>query len=77
MIKELVTYVVKQMVSRPEDVIVSVVKSGKGNHVEISVHSEDRGKVIGREGQTIKAIRMLVHAVTPTEQKIMVDIAKQ
>lgn len=76
MIKELVLYVVKQLVSNPDHVAISVIKSGEKNAVEITVHESDRGKVIGKDGQTIKALRMLVNATAPDERKIMVDIAK-
>lgn len=76
MIKELVLYVVKQLVSNPDQVSISLVQSGEKNLIEITVHESDRGKVIGRDGQTIKALRMLVNAAAPDERKIMVDIAK-
>ncbi len=76
MIKELVTYVVKQLVNYPDHVSVSAIKSGDKSFIEIDVHQEDRGKLIGKEGQTIKSIRMLVNAVAPDERKIMVDVAK-
>ena len=70
MIKELVLYAVKQIVSKPDQVAVTVNKSGEKSSIEISVHESDRGKVIGRNGQTIKALRMLVNAITPDEQRI-------
>ncbi len=76
MVKELVEYVVKELVSYPDDVKISMIKSAEKTFVEIDVHEQDRGKVIGREGQTIKAIRMLVGAATPDEVRITVDLAK-
>ncbi len=76
MIKELVTYVIKQLVSNPNDVVVTVVKSGNTNVIEIAVNEHDRGKVIGKEGQTIKAVRMLVNSITPADKKVSIDIAK-
>lgn len=76
MTKELVAHVVKQLVNHPEKVSVSIVTSGEKKLIEIAVHEADRGKVIGREGQTIKAIRMLVNAITPDSKRIAVDVAK-
>ncbi len=76
MTKELVAHIVKQLVNHPEKVSVSIVKSGERNLIEIAVHESDRGKVIGREGQTIKAIRMLVNAVVSDTKRIAVDVAK-
>ena len=76
MVQELVLFVVKQLVSNPDQASVTVVKSGEKNMLEINVHESDRGKVIGRDGQTIKALRMLANAVAVDDRKIMVDIAK-
>ncbi len=77
MTKELVEYVVKQLVNYPDEVRVSVVKVNNGTSLlEIAAHEQDRGKIIGRAGQTIKALRMLVNAITD-DKKISVDIAKQ
>lgn len=77
MTKELIEYVVKQLVNYPDEVHVSVVKSDQGVLLlEITAHEQDRGKIIGRSGQTIKALRMLVNAITD-DRKIAVDIAKQ
>lgn len=76
MVKELVEFVVKQFVNNPQDVSVIVTQSGNNELIEITVNDADRGKVIGREGQTIKAIRMLVNAAAPADKKYSVDIAK-
>lgn len=75
MIKELVEHIVKQLVDKPD--LVSVhVKSEEGKETfEITVDVSDRGKVIGRQGQTIKAIRALVGAIAPQDKRVMVDIA--
>ncbi len=76
MTKELVEYVVKQLVNYPDDVRVSTVKSNDTCLIEISVNEQDRGKVIGRAGQTIKALRMLVNAIVSDDKKVTVDMAK-
>ncbi len=76
MTKELVAHVVKQFVQHPDDVRIEHVTSGEKNLIEITVHESDRGKVIGREGQTIKAIRMLVNAIATDGRRIAVDVAK-
>jgi predicted RNA-binding protein YlqC (UPF0109 family) len=60
MIKELVTFVVQQLVSHPNDVVVSVIEKDDINLLEIKVAPEDRGRVIGKEGHTIKSLRVLI-----------------
>jgi predicted RNA-binding protein YlqC (UPF0109 family) len=60
--KELVENIARALVDHPEDV---QVKSGEGAQVtvlELRVHREDLGKVIGRQGRTAKAIRTLLGA---------------
>lgn len=75
MIKELVEHIVKQLVDKPDLVRINVQMEDGKETFEINVDISDRGKVIGRQGQTIKAIRALVAAVTPQDKKITVDIA--
>lgn len=77
MTKELVEYVVKQLVNKPEAASVSLSKSNDKILIEISVDEADRGKVIGKSGQTIKALRMLVSAIGTDDKKVLVDLAKQ
>lgn len=76
MTKELVAHVVKQLVNYPNDVHISISQSGDKNFIEITVNEKDRGKVIGREGQIIKAIRMLVNATVVDNKKNIVDVAR-
>ncbi len=76
MTKELVAHIVKQLVNHPDDVYISISKSGDKNSIEITVNEQDRGKIIGREGQIIKAIRLLVNAIVVDDKKIAVDVAR-
>jgi uncharacterized protein len=60
--KELVETIAKALVDHPNEVRV---KSGEGAQVtvlELQVHPEDLGKVIGRQGRTAKAIRTVLGA---------------
>ena len=75
MIKELVEHIVKNLVEKPDLVRINVIEQDGKETFEINVDSADRGKVIGRQGQTIKAIRVLVAAIAPQDKKITVDIA--
>jgi predicted RNA-binding protein YlqC (UPF0109 family) len=55
-----VEYVVKGLVSHPEDVTVTPVEREGTTIYEVRLHPEDVGKVIGRQGMTINAIRSLL-----------------
>ncbi|MEI6509578.1 MAG: KH domain-containing protein [bacterium] len=59
--KELVEYIVKNLVDHPEQVEIVEAKDEEGNLVlQILAAREDVGKVIGKNGRVIKAIRTLV-----------------
>ncbi|MFH0948667.1 MAG: KH domain-containing protein [Elusimicrobiota bacterium] len=60
--KELVEYIVKAIVDKPEDVSVSLDESEIGNVIKIKVADDDKGRVIGKQGKIIKAIRQVVSA---------------
>jgi predicted RNA-binding protein YlqC (UPF0109 family) len=60
--KELVELIARALVDRPDDVRVTVVEGPQGVVLELRVHAEDLGKVIGRQGRTAKAIRTLLVA---------------
>jgi uncharacterized protein len=60
--KELVEAVAKALVDHPADVQVKSVDGSQVTVLELRVHPEDLGKVIGRQGRTVKAIRTLLGA---------------
>jgi predicted RNA-binding protein YlqC (UPF0109 family) len=60
--KELVEHIARALVDHPEDVQVSVVEGPQSAVLELRVHAEDLGKVIGKQGRTAKAIRTLLAA---------------
>jgi predicted RNA-binding protein YlqC (UPF0109 family) len=67
--KELVETIARALVDHPDDV---KVKSGEGAQVtvlELQVHPQDLGQVIGRQGRTAKAIRTLLGAAGLKQRK--------
>jgi predicted RNA-binding protein YlqC (UPF0109 family) len=77
MIKELVTFVVQQLVSHPQDVVVNVTEKDDINVVEIKVAPDDRGRIIGKEGHTIKSLRALIDAtVAPNGKKVSLELSR-
>jgi uncharacterized protein len=61
--KEFVEYVVKALVSHPEEVAVRRSVDDMGVLLELSVHPDDMGKVIGKAGATAKSIRTLLRVL--------------
>lgn len=60
--KDLVEYIAKALVDSPDEVKVSEIVGEKVTIVEIRAADSDRGKIIGKEGRIIKAIRAIVSA---------------
>ena len=51
------------MVDHPEDVQVDLLSNRRGKTLEVRVHPDDLGKVIGRGGRTAKALRTVMTGV--------------
>jgi len=60
--KELVEAIAKALVDHPENVQVKSVDGEQVTVLELRVHPEDLGKVIGRQGRTAKSIRTILGA---------------
>ncbi len=60
--KELVEFMVRSLVDKPEEVTVNVVEGEKSKVLELHVAEEDVGKVIGKQGRIAKAIRTILSA---------------
>ena len=59
--KELIEYIAKSIVSNPDDVVVSSTENDDGGVTYIlQVHPDDKGRVIGRQGRVAQAIRSLL-----------------
>ncbi|MBN1515512.1 KH domain-containing protein [Candidatus Sumerlaeota bacterium] len=61
--KELVQYMAEALVDYPDQVEVKVVEGENSIILELKVAREDIGKVIGKGGQTAKAMRKILSAV--------------
>ena len=61
--KEAIEMIVKALVNEPEKVEVCETEGERGTvTIEVRVAPEDVGKVIGRQGSTIRALRSVLHA---------------
>jgi len=60
--KELVESIARALVDHPDDVQVKSIEGAQATILELRVHKDDLGKVIGRQGRTAKAVRTLLGA---------------
>lgn len=72
--KDTLTWLVKQIVDSPQDVRIDEAETEGRTVLTISVNQEDMGKVIGKSGRIIRAIRDLMK-VLATKKGIYVDVA--
>jgi uncharacterized protein len=61
--KEFLEFVVKALVDHPDEVKIGRAVDEMGVLITLDVHPEDMGKIIGRSGNTAKAIRTLLRVV--------------
>jgi len=73
--KDVVLYIVKALVAKPESVFVAEKKEDSKIILEIHVDEGDLGKVIGKSGNTIRAIRSIASLMSP-DRNLFVDVAK-
>ena len=73
--KELLTYIVKNLVEKPDEVSVTEREANGETVFEVRVADGDMGKVIGRQGRIVKEIRILMKAVAQRKgKKVSVEI---
>ena len=72
---ELVEVLITPLIESKDDLSVTAVESPDDGkvRVEVRVHPDDAGKVIGRQGRVIKAVRTLARAAASAEDA-MVDV---
>ena len=63
MLEQALEHLVRGIVDNPDDVDVALVTGRRGRTLEVRVHPDDLGKVIGRNGRTAKALRTVMTAL--------------
>jgi len=68
-VKDLIEYIAKNLVEKPESVVVNEVAGEKTTIIEISVDREDIGRIIGKKGRTARALRTILNAAAMKQNK--------
>jgi hypothetical protein len=68
-VKELVEYLVKSLVENPDEVILNMEESEDNVSLELRISPEDLGRIIGKNGNTINAIRTVLQAAASSHKK--------
>lgn len=73
--KAVLSFVVAELVDHPDEVRIEETEDDREIVLELTVHPEDLGKVIGKRGRTAKALRTLVRAAgTLDDENVTVEI---
>ncbi len=75
MLADALEHLVKGIVDRPDVVVVVGGDSPRGEVLEVRVHPEDLGRVIGRGGRTARDLRTVISALADG-RRVRVDIAE-
>jgi predicted RNA-binding protein YlqC (UPF0109 family) len=70
--KELVIFIARALVDKPDEVEVKVIEGERTTVIELRVAETDLGKVIGRQGRTARAMRIIVNAAAAKLKKRVV-----
>lgn len=62
--KELIAYIAKALVDKPDEVTVTEIEGEQTSVIELKVAKEDLGKVIGKQGRTARAMRTILSAAS-------------
>ncbi len=75
MYKELLEYIVKNLVSYPDQVHITQEEKDARIVLKVRVAKEDMGRVIGKEGRIIRSIREIIFAYAMKDsKKVSVDV---
>ncbi|HAH05384.1 MAG TPA: RNA-binding protein [Elusimicrobia bacterium] len=73
--KELALHIARQLVDQPDKVDVTASEEGGVTRLMLKVAEEDKGKIIGKQGKVIKAIRAIVGvAAAKADKTVVLDV---
>jgi predicted RNA-binding protein YlqC (UPF0109 family) len=67
--KDLISYIAQALVDHPEQVNVTEVEGDQSTVLELKVAKEDIGKVIGKQGRTVRSMRTILNAASAKIKK--------
>ena len=75
---DLTRFIIERMVGAPESVTVRAVPKGRTTIIEVGVAESDIGKLIGKGGRNIDAVRAVVRAAgLRAHERVQVELAEQ
>ena len=76
--KDLVQYLAKSLVNKPDAVEVKETEGDLASVLELRVAKEDLGRIIGKQGRTAKSIRAILNAAASrTNRRVVLEIVEE
>ena len=72
--RDVIVYLARALVDDPDRVTVEELRGARGVTYEVRAAPDDVGKLIGRGGRTVKALRKIVKAVAPEGRRVEVEV---
>ena len=72
--RDVIVYLARALVDEPDRVTVEELRGARGVTYEVRAAPDDVGKLIGRGGRTVKALRKVVKAVAPDGRRVEVEV---
>ncbi len=69
MVQGMLEKLVKALVEHPDEVVVTPIEGDSTVVFEVQVHADDTGKIIGKKGRTINALRTIIRSSATTGAK--------
>lgn len=66
---EYLRYLLHPILLHPDKLVITTTEDADGTLLSVQVAPKDTGRVIGKAGETIKAIRTIIHAAGSSESK--------
>ena len=78
-LKTVVEFMIKKLVDKPEEVVIAVTTSTKSILIQIKTNKADTGKVIGKKGRTIDAVKIVISCIKNTQfsgdsRRVMLEV---
>ena len=74
MLENLIIAIVKPLISQPENLTIKIVDTPEFLEYHLDLDQSDIGRVIGKKGRTISAIRTIVYSVPTSDKKVRLVI---
>lgn len=75
--KEFVAFVIKKVVEHPDSIRISEIRGQQTVILEVRCHADDMGRVIGKNGKTIGAVRALLNSIAARHgTKAMLEVVE-